>query len=115
MKRIEAIIKDESLDRVKYALGEAGFTGMTVINCRGRGSGGGIDLQWRATTYTVDLLHKIMLILVVKDENVQQVIDIIVKECQGQEDDTTGTGKIFVSPVEQVVRIRTNEQNEDAL
>jgi len=113
MKRIEAIIKEENLDGVKAALSDAGYTGLTVFNCRGRGTGGGIDLQWRAGTYKVDLLHKIMLMLVVKDHDVDQVIDLIVAVC---EDDTeSGAGKIFVSPVEQVIRIRTNERNNEAL
>ncbi len=113
MKRIEAIIKEENLDPVKSALDEAGFTGMTVLNCRGRGTGGGINLEWRAGTYKVDLLHKLMLILVVKDDQVGTVTDIIIAQCK--EDATSGAGKIFVSPVDEVIRIRTNERNEDAL
>jgi len=113
MKRIEAIIKEENLDGVKDALDAAGFTGLTVLNCRGRGTQGGINLEWRARTYRVDLLHKLMLMLVVKDEDVQTVVDCIVSVCQS--DPTAGAGKIFISPVEQVIRIRTGERDDAAL
>ncbi|MEB3286349.1 MAG: P-II family nitrogen regulator [Vampirovibrionales bacterium] len=113
MKRIEAIIKEENLDAVKSALDEAGFVGMTVFNCRGRGNSGGIDLEWRAGTYRVDFLHKIMLMLVVGENDVQKVVDIIIQVCQA--DETGGAGKIFISPVDEVIRIRTGERNEQAL
>lgn len=113
MKRIEAIIKEENLDTVKAALDTAGFVGMTIFNCRGRGTSGGINLEWRAGTYRVDFLHKIMLMLVVKDDDAPKVIDIIMEVCR--EDLTGGAGKIFVSPVEEVIRIRTGERNESAL
>jgi nitrogen regulatory protein P-II 1 len=113
MKRIEAIIKEENLDTVKSALDAAGFAGMTIFNCRGRGTSGGINLEWRAGTYRVDFLHKMMLMLVVKDDDAPKVIDIIVNVCR--EDQTGGAGKIFVSPVEEVIRIRTGERNENAL
>ncbi|HEY9686493.1 MAG TPA: P-II family nitrogen regulator [Coleofasciculaceae cyanobacterium] len=113
MKRIEAIIKEENLDAVKAALEAAGFIGLTVFNCRGRGTGGGINLEWRAGTYKVDLLHKIMLMMIVKDHETTTVTDIILEVCKV--DATSGAGKIFISPVEEVIRIRTNERNEDAL
>lgn len=113
MKRIEAIIKEESLDAVKTSLDAAGFVGMTIFNCRGRGTSGGINLEWRAGTYRVDFLHKIMLMLVVRDEEAPKVIDIIMEVCK--EDQTGGAGKIFVSSVEEVIRIRTGERNEQAL
>lgn len=113
MKRIEAIIKEESLDAVKTALDAAGFVGMTVFNCRGRGTSGGINLEWRAGTYRVDFLHKLMLMLVVKDEEAPRAIEIISEVCKA--DPAGGAGKIFVSGVEEVIRIRTGERNEDAL
>jgi len=113
MKRIDAIIKEESLEAVKTALDGAGFVGMTITHCRGRGTGGGINLEWRAGTYKVDFLHKIMLMLVVKDKDAPLVIEIITSVCQS--DPTGGAGKIFVSTVDEVIRIRTGERNEDAL
>ena len=113
MQRIEAIIKEECLDQVKTALEGAGFTGMTLFNCRGRGTGGGIQLEWRAGAYRVDFLHKIMLMLVVKDEDTDRVIGIIREVCKDNQ--AGGAGKIFVSPVTQVIRIRTGERDESAL
>ena len=113
MKRIEAIIKEENLDSLKAALDAAGFVGMTVSHCRGRGKSGGISLEGRAGTYRIDLLHKIMLMLVVRDEAVSTVTDIIISVCQA--DQTGGAGKIFISPVEEVIRIRTGERGEDAI
>ena len=113
MKRIEAIIKEETLDTIKGALDSAGFVGLTVFPCRGRGRSGGISLEWRAGTYRVDLLYKVMLMLVVRDEAVKTVTDIIVEACK--EDPAGGAGKIFISPVESVIRISTGEVDEDAL
>jgi nitrogen regulatory protein P-II 1 len=113
MKRIEAIIKEEHLDAVKAALDAAGFVGMTVSHCRGRGKSGGISLEGRAGTYRVDLLHKIMLMLVVRDQDISTVTDLIINVCRT--DQTGGAGKIFISPVEEVIRIRTGERGEDAI
>ena len=114
MKRIEAIIKEENLESVKSALDEAGFTGMTFFHCLGRGTSGGVNLEWRAGTYRVDFLEKIMLLIVVQDDQVEQVTDIIIRLCQNG-DVTGGSGKIFISSIEQVIRVRTSEQNENAL
>ncbi len=113
MKRIEAVIKEENLDAVKDALDKAGFAGMTVFNAKGRGTSGGINLEWRAGTYKVDFLHKIVLMLVVKDEDYRKVVDIVVEVCKS--DLTGGAGKIFVSTVDEVIRIRTGERDNEAL
>lgn len=113
MKRIEAIIKEEQLPAVKDALEAAGYTGMTIFPVRGRGTGGGLELEWRAGKYKVDFLHKMMLMLVVKDEYYKVVVEIIVDVCK--EDQTGGAGKIFVSTVDEVIRIRTGERNTEAL
>ncbi len=113
MKKIEAIIKEENLDAVKDALEAAGFIGMTVYSVKGRGMGGGITLEWRAGTYKVDFLHKIMLMIVVPESDYQKVVDIIVEICRA--DVASGAGKIFVSTVDEVIRIRTGERNEAAL
>ena len=104
MKKIEAIIKEEHLDALKKALKDAEFQGMTIFPVKGRGDSGGLNLQWRAGTYHVDFMHKIMVMLVVEDEQLQQAIDIIIENCQYDEAGT-GTGKIFVSAVEQVIQI----------
>ena len=113
MKKIEAVIKEENLDPVKTALNEAGFVGMTAYSVKGRGTQGGITLEWRAGTYRVDFLNKIMLMLVVSDEDYGKVVDIIVDVCKS--DLAGGAGKIFVSTVDEVIRIRTGEKDGLAL
>ena len=113
MKKIEAIIKEENLNAVKEALEEAGFMEMTVYPVRGRGTKGGIALEWRAGPYKVDFLHKVMMMVVVKDEDYPKVVDIVVKVCRS--DQTGGAGKIFISTIDEVIRIRTGERDELAL
>ncbi len=113
MKRIEAIIKEENLDALKEALDAAGFVGMTILPVKGRGTSGGINLEWRVGTYKVDFLHKILLMLVVKESDYQRAIDIIIKVCK--DDVAGGAGKIFVSTIDEVIRIRTNERDDAAL
>lgn len=113
MKKIEAIIKEETLDAVKDALDTAGFVGMTVYNVKGRGTSGGIQLEWRAGTYQVDFLHKVMLMLVVPDEDCDKAVDLICQVCRT--DVTGGAGKIFISTIDEAVRIRTGERGISAL
>lgn len=113
MKRVEAIIKEESLEAIKDALEADGFTSMTIFNCRGRGTSGGINLEWRVGTYRVDFLHKITLMLIVKDNDVDKVTDTIINVCKS--DETGGAGKIIISPVEEVIRIRTGERGDSAI
>ena len=112
MKKIEAIIREERLEAVKNALEEKSYFGMTVSEVSGRGKQKGITLQWRVGEYRVDLLPKIKVELVVLDEDVSTVIDAIVMNARTGD---TGDGKIFVLPVSEVVRIRTNERGEEAL
>jgi nitrogen regulatory protein P-II 1 len=112
MKKIEAIIREERLDAVKKALEENSYFGMTVSEVSGRGKQKGIPLQWRVGEYRVDLLPKIKIELVVLDEDVRGVIDAIVSNARTGE---TGDGKIFVFPVETVVRVRTGDRNEAAI
>jgi nitrogen regulatory protein P-II 1 len=112
MKKIEAIIREERLDAVKAALEEKSYFGMTVSEVSGRGKQKGIPLQWRAGEYRVDLLPKIKLELVVLDEDVPLVIEAIVRNGRTGE---TGDGKIFVLPVEGVIRVRTGDRNENAI
>ena len=112
MKKIEAIIREERLNDVKKALEKKSYWGMTVSQVSGRGKQKGISLQWRAGEYRVDLLPKIKIELVVLEEDVPAVLDAIVSNARTDE---TGDGKIFVLPVESVVRVRTGDRNENAI
>jgi nitrogen regulatory protein P-II 1 len=112
MKKIEAIIREERLEAVKKALEERSYFGMTVSEVSGRGKQKGIALQWRVGEYRVDLLPKLKIELVVLDEDVMPVIDAIVMNARTGD---TGDGKIFVLPVETVVRVRTGDRNESAI
>ena len=112
MKKIEAIIREESLPAVKNALEEKSYYGMTVSEVSGRGRQKGIPLQWRAGEYRVDLLPKLKVELVVLDEDVSVAVDAIARNARTGE---TGDGKIFVLPVESVVRVRTGDRDENAI
>jgi nitrogen regulatory protein P-II 1 len=112
MKKIEAIIREERLNPVKKALEEKSYWGMTVSEVSGRGKQRGISLQGRAGEYRVDLLPKIKIELVVFDEDVDGVIDAIVYNARTGE---TGDGKIFILPVENVIRVRTGEGGNAAV
>lgn len=112
MKKIEAIIRPEKLDAVKKALDEKGFPGMTVTEVRGRGRQKGITLQWRAGEYRVDLLSKIKIEVVVNDKDADAVIDTILEVAPMKK---IGDGKIFIYPIEEIVRVRTGERGRDAL
>ncbi|MFZ2489107.1 MAG: P-II family nitrogen regulator [Anaerolineae bacterium] len=111
-KKIEAIIREEALDPVKDALKEIGIVGMNVIEVRGHGRQGGIELSWRGTSYRMDLIPKIQINIILSDHNVEKTINTIVQAARtGKE----GDGIIFVYPVDDVVRIRTGERGQAAL
>ena len=111
-KKIEAIIREEALDAVKDALHAIGIVGMNVVEVRGHGRQGGIDLSWRGTAYRMDLIPKIQINIILSDHNVEKTIDAIVGAARtGQ----PGDGLIFIYPVDDVVRIRTGERGHDAL
>lgn len=112
MKKIEAIIKPFKLDDVKEALKEVGVQGMTVTEVKGFGRQKGHTELYRGAEYVIDFLPKIKLEIVVGDDIVSKVIDSIVESAQTGK---IGDGKIFVLPLEEAVRIRTNERGEDAL
>ena len=112
MKKIEAIIREERLEAVKRALEENSYFGMTISEVSGRGRQKGISLQWRVGEYRVDLLPKLKIELVVLDEDVPTAIDAITRNARTGE---IGDGKIFVLPVESVVRVRTGDRNENAI
>ena len=112
MKKVEAIIREERLTPVKKALEEASYWGMTVSEVSGRGKQRGITLQGRAGEYRVDLLPKMKIELVVFDDDVDRVVDAIVLNARTGE---TGDGKIFILPVENVIRVRTGEGGNAAV
>ena len=112
MKKIEAIIKPFKLDEVKEALQEAGLQGITVIEAKGFGRQKGHTELYRGAEYVVDFLPKIKIEIAVKDEMVDKVIDAIVKAANTGR---IGDGKIFVTPMEEVIRIRTGERGPEAV
>lgn len=112
MKKIEAIIRHFRLEEVKDALTEAGVQGMTVSEVRGFGRQKGHKEQYRGAEYTVDFLPKAKIEVVVADEQVSTVIDTILRTARTGR---IGDGKIFVIPLEQMIRIRTGETGEEAL
>ena len=112
MKKIEAIIREEKLEAVKKALEENSYFGMTVSEVSGRGKQQGLTLQWRAGEYRVDLLPKLKIELVLLDEDVLAAVDAIVRNARTGE---TGDGKIFILPVENVVRVRTGDRDDNAI
>ena len=112
MKKIEAIIKPFKLDEVKEALSEININGMTVTEVKGYGRQKGHTELYRGAEYTIDFLPKIKIEIAVSDDMVEQVKNAIIKSSSSGK---IGDGKIFISPIEEVVRIRTGETNEDAL
>ncbi|MDP3440742.1 MAG: P-II family nitrogen regulator [Azonexus sp.] len=112
MKKIEAIIKPFKLDEVREALSDVGITGLTVTEVKGFGRQKGHTELYRGAEYVVDFLPKIKIEIVVNDEHAEAAIDAIIKAARTGK---IGDGKIFVMPVEHVVRIRTGETNEAAV
>jgi nitrogen regulatory protein P-II 1 len=112
MKKIEAIIKPFKLDEVREALSEVGVSGLTVTEVKGFGRQKGHTELYRGAEYVVDFLPKIKLEIVVADSAVDAAIEAIIKAARTGK---IGDGKIFVSAVEQIVRIRTGESNEAAI
>ena len=112
MKKIEAIIKPFKLDEVREALSDVGVTGLTVTEVKGFGRQKGHTELYRGAEYVVDFLPKIKIELVIADSAVEQAIEAIIKAARTGK---IGDGKIFVTPVEQIVRIRTGETNESAI
>ena len=112
MKRVEAIIKPFKLDDVKEALSEAGITGMTVTDVKGYGRQQGHSELYRGAEYIVDFLPKVKLDIVVEEEKVEEVVELITNTARTGK---IGDGKIFISPIEKIVRIRTGEENEEAI
>ena len=112
MQKIEAVIQPSKLDAVKDALLEIGITGMTISDVRGHGRQKGHTEIYRGREYSVDLLPKVKLELVVLDELLDKAVKAIVKAAQTGK---IGDGKIFVTPIDHALRIRTGETDSDAL
>jgi nitrogen regulatory protein P-II 1 len=112
MKNIKAIIKPFKLDDVKDRLREIGIQGMTVTEVKGFGRTGGKKEVYRGSTYAVDFVPKVVVEIAVKDEMVKEVVETFLAVARTGE---IGDGKIFVSPIDDVIRIRTGERGEDAI
>ena len=112
MKKIEAIIREEKLEPVRRAVEDCGYFGMTISEVSGRGRQKGIPLQWRVGEYRIDFLPKIKIEIVVLDEDVAKTVNAISRNARTGE---MGDGKIFVLPVENAVRVRTDEDGENAI
>jgi nitrogen regulatory protein P-II 1 len=112
MKKIEAIIKPFKLDEVKEALQDVGVQGLSVIEVKGFGRQKGHTELYRGAEYVVDFLPKVKIEVVLDDDQVDSAIEAIVDAAKT---DQIGDGKLFVSPVEQTIRIRTGESGSDAL
>ncbi len=112
MKKIEAVIKPFKLDDVKEALNDIGIHGMTVSEVKGYGRQKGHTEIYRGAEYAVDFIPKLKIEIIVEDDRLTQVIDVIQKSASTGK---IGDGKIFILPVEQVIRVRTGETGSDAL
>ena len=112
MKKIEAIIKPFKLDDVREALTDIGITGMTVTEAKGFGRQKGHTEVYRGAEYAVDFLPKIKMELVLRDDQVDQAVDVIIETARSGK---IGDGKIFIFPVEEAIRIRTGERSDSAV
>jgi nitrogen regulatory protein P-II 1 len=112
MKKIEAIVKPFKLDDIKDRLREIGISGMTVHDVKGFGRTGGKTEVYRGSAYVVDFVPKVLIEIVVKDVMVDDVLTAIATAAKTEK---IGDGKIFVSPIDEAIRIRTGERGEDAV
>ncbi|WP_409201017.1 P-II family nitrogen regulator [Methanobrevibacter sp. DSM 116169] len=112
MKRIVAVIREEKFQDVKNALLEIGCEGMNVSNVKGRGRQVGIKESYRGSNYCIDLIPKTRIELIVKQEDLSKITDVIIESARTGE---VGDGKIFISDVEEVIRIRTGEKGSKAI
>lgn len=112
MKKIEAIIRPEKFEEVKEALKRAGYPGMTRTPVEGHGKQKGLKAQFRAAVYEIEFIPKLKIEIVAKDEDIPNIVDAIMSSARTGEE---GDGKIFVLPVESVIKIRTGEWDGEAL
>ena len=112
MKKIEAIVRPEKAGAVRAAITEAGYSGITISEVRGHGNQKGLKQQYRGVEYTVDLLPKVKIEIVVADESEKKIVDAISDAARTG---AIGDGKIFIWDVQNVVRVRTGETGDVAL
>jgi nitrogen regulatory protein P-II 1 len=112
MKKIEAIIKPHKLDEVKDRLRQIGISGMTLSEVKGFGRTGGKTEVYRGSAYVVDFVPKVKIEIVVKDSMVSDVVQAVASTAKTGK---IGDGKVFVTPVDEAIRIRTDEKGEDAI
>ncbi|MFA6431984.1 MAG: P-II family nitrogen regulator [Candidatus Margulisiibacteriota bacterium] len=112
MKKIEAIIRPEKLEELREALDAKEIHGMTVTEVKGRGAQKGISLEWRVGEYKVEFLPKIKIEIVVQEKDADKAVNTILDTCSTG---TVGDGKIFISTINDVIRIRTKEKGQSAL
>lgn len=112
MKEVTAIIRSERLDAVKDSLEKVECKGITVMDVKGRGEQLGIEEKYRGSSYRIDLLPKVQIVTVVSDDDVEKVITAI---CEAAKTGNVGDGKIFIKNIEEVIRIRTDERDDNAL
>jgi nitrogen regulatory protein P-II 1 len=112
LKKIEAIVREDKVNDVKEALREIGIVGLNIFEIRGHGRSGGIKLVGRSGSYTVDMLPKIQVNIILSEHNLEETIEAILKSAYTGE---AGDGLIFVYPVEEAVRIRTRERGHEAV
>lgn len=112
IKRIEAIIRPERLEPLRFHLEQVGYPGMMVTELEGHGKQRGIEQQWRGTRYRTAFIPKVRVEIVCADKAVKNIVDVIVDVCRSG---SVGDGKIFISPVADAIRIRTKEKGVKAL
>ena len=112
MKKIEAIIRPEKLNEVRRAIEAVGYPGITITEAEGHGKQKGVTQQWRGETYRVEFLQKMKLEIVASDADAERIVQAIVKTAKTG---AVGDGKIFVSDIKDVIRIRTGERGEVAI
>ena len=112
MKKIEAIVRPEKVDEVRKAIEAVGYPGITITEAEGHGKQKGVVQQWRGETYRVEFLPKVKLEIVASDADAEKIVQAIIKAAKTG---SVGDGKIFVSDVRDVIKIRTGERGEAAL
>ncbi|MBN1188725.1 MAG: P-II family nitrogen regulator [Dehalococcoidales bacterium] len=112
MKKIEAIVREERFHLIKIALEEKGFTSMTVSDVMGRGKQKGLTLKWRVGEHRIGFLPKKKIEIVAEDKDCQSIVDTI---CERGRTGNVGDGKIFILPIEEVIRIRTGDRGNGAV
>jgi nitrogen regulatory protein P-II 1 len=112
MKKVEAIIREEKLERVKVLLEELGYFGMTMTEVSGRGRQKGVPLKWGTKEYRLEFLPKLKIELVVMDEDVPAIVNAI---CKGARTGEIGDGKIFIIPIDNAIRVRTGDSGTAAV